>query len=161
MKIRFWAFAATLTATAALASASPFYAQDANIMIFEKVDFFEMVQQSDGDMDEKKHDARLEIDSESQRLLVTDEDRGAERATFAEIPFSTITDVIYEQSKSPRVKTAIFLSPLALFSPGRKHWLTVEYEGGFTYMRLDKNNQRQIRAALGAAGFDVQTIIED
>ena len=26
---------------------------------------------------------------------------------------------------------------------------------------LDKNNQRQIRAALGAAEFDVETLIED
>ena len=29
---------------------------------------------------------------------------------------------------SPRVKTAIFLSPLAPFSPGKKHWLTIEYQ---------------------------------
>jgi len=28
-------------------------------------------------------------------------------------------------------------------------------------MQLDKKNQRQIRAALNAAGFDVETLIED
>ena len=43
----------------------------------------------------------------------------------------------------------------------QKHWLTIEYEGGYAYMQLDKNNQRQIRAALGVAGFEVETIIED
>ena len=77
------------------------------------------------------------------------------------IPFGSVSDVIYERSKSPRIKSAIFLSPLALFSPGRKHWLTLEYEGGYAYMRLDKNNERQIRSALGAAGFDVTVIIDD
>ena len=36
------------------------------------------------------------------------------------------------------------------------------YTGGiYAYVRLDKKNQRQIRAALGGAGFDVETIIED
>ena len=39
--------------------------------------------------------------------------------------------------------------------------MTIEYDGGYAYMRLDKKNQRQIRAALGAAGFDVETLIED
>ena len=72
-----------------------------------------------------------------------------------------MTGVAYESAKSPRVKTATFLTPLALFSSGKKHWLTIEYEGGYAYMRLDKNNRRQIRAAVGAAGFDVETLIED
>ena len=69
--------------------------------------------------------------------------------------------VAYESAKSPRVKAATLLTSLALFSSGKKHWLTIEYEGGYAYMRLDKNNQRQIRAALGAAGFEVETLIED
>ena len=72
-----------------------------------------------------------------------------------------MTSIVYERAKSPRVKTAILLSPIALFAPGKKHWLTIEYDGGYAYMRLDKKNQRQLRAALGAAGFEVETIIED
>ena len=60
-----------------------------------------------------------------------------------------------------RIRGEPVRAPLALFAPGKKHWLTIEYEGGYAYMRLDKNNQRQIRAALGAAGFKVKTIIED
>ena len=50
---------------------------------------------------------------------------------------------------------------MALFSSGKKHWLTLEYDGGYAYMRLDKSNQRQIRSALGAAGFDVEVMMED
>ena len=103
----------------------------------------------------------MEIDQDTQLIWIVHEKDGAEKATYAEIPFSAVTSVVYERAKSPRVKTAIFLSPLALFSSGKKHWLTIEYEGGYAYMRLDKNNQRQIRAALGAAGFEVETIIED
>lgn len=128
---------------------------------FRKVDYFEVITGQDGETDEEKRDARLEIYTEDQKILISHEKRGASEAVYENIPFEVITGVTYEQSKSPRVKTAIFLSPLALFSPGKKHWLTIEYEGGYAYMRLDKNNQRQIRAALGAAGFDVETIIED
>ena len=132
-----------------------------DVLEFWKVDYFEVVTKSNGEQDEEKRDARLEIDQDAQQLRIVDEKNGASKATYAEIPFAVVTSVVYESAKSPRVKTAIFLSPLALFSSGKKHWLTIEYEGGYAYMRLDKNNQRQIRAALGAAGFEVETIIED
>ena len=139
--------------------ASPLLAAD--VLEFRKVDFFEVVTKDNGEPDEKKRDARLEIDQDAQELRIVDEKKGAEKATYAAIPFADVSSVAYERSKSPRVKTAIFLSPLALFSSGKKHWLTIEYDGGYAYMRLDKKNQRQIRAALGAAGFDVETLIED
>ena len=133
----------------------------ADVLEFRKVDYFEVVVKANGESDEEKRDARLEIDSDTQELRIVDEKNGAEKATYEVIPFGSVSDVIYERSKSPRIKSAIFLSPLALFSPGRKHWLTLEYEGGYAYMRLDKNNERQIRSALGAAGFDVTVIIDD
>lgn len=138
---------------------SPLLAAD--VIEFRKVDFFEVVTKDNGEPDEKKRDARLEIDQDSQELRIVDEKKGSEKATYATIRFGDVTDVLYERSKSPRIKSAIFLSPFFLFSSGKKHWLTIEYDGGYAYMRLDKNNQRQIRAALGAAGFDVETLIED
>ena len=49
---------------------------------------------------------------------------------------------------------SIFLTPFGLFSPGKKHWLPIESEGGYAYMQLDKKNQRQLRAALGVRGRD-------
>ena len=133
----------------------------ADVQEFRKVDYFEVVAKSNGETEEKKRDARLEIDTAAEELRIVDEKRGAEKATYATIPFAGVTSVLYERSKSPRVKTAIFLTPLALFSSGKKHWLTIEYEDGYAYMRLDKNNQRQIRGALGAAGFDVEVLIDD
>ena len=133
----------------------------ADVIEFRKVDYFEVVTKDNDDPDEEKRDARLEIDTDAQELRIVDEKRGAEKATYDVIPFGSVSEMVYERSKSPRVKSAIFLSPLALFSPGKKHWLTIEYEGGYAYMRLDKNNQRQIRSALGGVGFDVTVIVDD
>lgn len=133
----------------------------ADVVEFRKVDYFEVVAKEDGEPDEEKRDARLEIDQESQQLRVVHEKKGASEATYAQVAFADVTSIVYERAKSPRAKTAIFLTPLALFSPGKKHWLTIEWDGGYAYMRLDKNNQRQIRAALSAAGLEVETIIED
>lgn len=148
-------------ATAVLLLSALTSLQAAEVIEFRKVDYFEVVPKTDGEPEEKKRDARLEIDHDAGEIRIVDEKRGAARASYATIPFSAVTSVVYERSKSPRVKTAIFLSPLALFSSGKKHWLTIEYDGGYAYMRLDKKNQRQVRAALGAAGFDVETLIED
>ena len=133
----------------------------ADVLEFRKVDYFEVVTKDNGETDEKKRDARLEIDSEAQTIAIVHEKKGASEATYAMVPFADVTSVLYERAKSPRAKTAIFLSPLALFSSGKKHWLTIEWDGGYAYLRLDKNNQRQIRAALNAAGFEVETLIED
>ena len=133
----------------------------ADVMQFRKVDYLQVTTKDNGEPEEKKYDARLEIDRDLRVLRIAHEKRGADEALYAEVAFSDVTGILYEQSKSPRWKTAIFLSPLALFSSGRKHWLTIEYKGGYAYMRLDKNNQRQIRAALNASGFEVETILED
>ena len=133
----------------------------ADVMQFRKVDYLQVTTKDNGEPEEKKYDARLEIDQDLRVLRIAHEKRGTDEALYAEIAFSDVTGILYEQSKSPRWKTAIFLSPLALFSSGRKHWMTIEYKGGYAYMRLDKNNQRQIRAALNASGFEVETILED
>ena len=125
------------------------------MMMSPKVDYFEVLTKDNGEQDEKKRDARLELDQDAQELRIVHEKKGAEEASYAQVAYSDVTAVLYERSKSPRVKSAIILSPLALFSSGKKHWLTIEWDGGYAYMRLDKNNQRQIRSALNAAGFDV------
>ena len=128
-------------------------AQAVDVLEFRKVDYFEVVSKANGESEEKKRDA--------QQLRIVDAKNGASKATYAEVSFADVTRIVYERAKSLRIKTAIFLSPLALFSPGKKHWLTIEHEGGYAYMRLDKNNERQIRAALSVAGFEVETLIED
>lgn len=47
---------------------------------------------------------------------------------MVEIPWKKIDEAEYGQKVGRRVKTAIFLTPLALFSKGRKHYLTITYK---------------------------------
>ena len=52
-----------------------------------------------------------------------------------EIPWKRIDEAEYGQKVGRRMKTAIFLSPIALFSKARKHYLTISYK--------DKKNEMQ------------------
>ena len=52
-----------------------------------------------------------------------------------EIPWKKIEEAEYGQKVGRRVKTAILLTPLALFSKGRKHYLTLTYK--------DRNDEAQ------------------
>ena len=116
----------------------------ADVVEFRKVDYFEVVTKSNGEQDEEKRDARMEIDQDAQLIWIVHEKDGAEKATYAEIPFAAVTSVVYERAKSPRVKTAIFLSPLALFSSGKKHWLTCTDPGGEVVIWHDKGCYRSM-----------------
>jgi hypothetical protein len=44
------------------------------------------------------------------------------------IPYGSITDLEYGQKAGRRVGVAIMISPLALFSKKRKHYLTISYK---------------------------------
>ena len=154
----------TLTAVALLfVMVGTMVAGAADAIIFKKVDVFEM----EGD-DEKKRDARMELDSETRILSLVDEKKGIEKATYAVIPYDAITKIIYEKSKHRRYGAGLLINPFLLFSKGKKHWLTLEFTDvadlpqGYVYMRLDKKNQRQILSALGAGtGIEIEQIIED
>jgi hypothetical protein len=47
-----------------------------------------------------------------------------------EIPYAAITGLEYGQKAGRRVAVAVLVSPLALFSKKRKHFLTVTYKDG-------------------------------
>lgn len=49
-------------------------------------------------------------------------------AGMIEIPWKNVEEAEYGQKVGRRIKTAILLSPLALFSKGRKHYLTITYK---------------------------------
>ena len=136
---------------------------DVQPVVFKKVDVFE----TEGD-DEKKRDARLELHPEDRMLLLVDEKKGADRATYAAIPYDAIEKIVYERASHRRYKSGLLLSPWLLFSKGKKHWLTIEFDGvatlpqGFVYARLDKKNFRQILSALEAGtNIEVEELIED
>ena len=131
-------------------------------LIFKKVDYYWI----DGE-DEKHEDARLVLDPATRTLTLSDEKRGADKRLYATIPYDNITRLTYEKSAHSRIKMGLLVSPLAFFMKGKKHWLTVEVEDltslpqGYVYARLDKNNFRQIIAALkGQTGLEVEEIIE-
>jgi len=132
------------------------------LLIFKKVDFFEM----EGE-DEKKRDARLVLDPVLEVLTLSDEKKGAEKVTYASIPYTHITKIVYERSAHRRYKSGLFVTPWLLFSKGKKHWLTVEFKDvaqfpqGFVYVRLDKENYRRVLSALEAGtGLEIEEIIE-
>ena len=68
-----------------------------DVLQFQKVDYFEVVTKSNGEQDEEKRDARLEIDQDAQQLRIVDEKNGAAKATYAEIPFATVTGVVLRE----------------------------------------------------------------
>jgi hypothetical protein len=58
-------------------------------------------------------------------LTFTPDKKGTQPVT---IPYAAITDLEYGQKAGRRVGVAIMVSPLALFSKKRKHYLTLGYK---------------------------------
>ncbi len=98
------------------------------------------------------------------KLRVNLTDEGA--AVFAgegtvRVPWKGIKSIEYGQTASRRVTSAILLSPLALFSKARKHYISLEWvddqgQPQSAALRADKNNFRSILSALRAkSGLEV------
>ena len=130
----------TLAALATLVIPAVFAAE---IQEFRKVDVFVV----DEDGDEKKKDARLEIDTDVNEIRLVDEKRGAARATYAVIPIDRITALVYGVERGNRWGGVVGVRP-------GTHWLTIKSDAlptGSLRLRLDKDNQRELRFALRAA----------
>jgi hypothetical protein len=61
--------------------------------------------------------------SDTKKLMFVAEKGGG----LVEIPYRSISDVEYGQKVGRRWKSAILLSPVALFMKGRKHFVTITY----------------------------------
>lgn len=123
----------------------------ADVLEFRKVDVF--IVQDNGD--EKKRDARLEIDTAGSEIRLVDEKRGASRATYAVIPTDGVTALIYEVEYGKNWGGVVTVPPA-------RHWLTIRSEvlpSGQMRVRLDGDNQRELRLALRAATGIVDTNI--
>ena len=121
----------------------------ADVLEFRKVDVF--VVQDNGD--EKKRDARLEIDTAAAEIRVVDEKRGAARATYAVIPFDRLTALSYEVEYGKTWGGVVTVPPA-------RHWLTIRSDvlpSGQMRVRLDGGNQRELRFALRRATGIVDT----
>jgi hypothetical protein len=115
----------------------------ADLTEFRKVDVFI----TDEEGNEKKKDARLEIDTETHEIRLVDEKRGGARATYAVIPIDQVAALIYEVEQGNRWGGVVGVRPST-------HWLTIESHAlqlGRLRVRLNKDNQRELRFALRAA----------
>ena len=101
----------------------------ADVEEFRKVDVFI----ADKNGDEKKKDARLEIDTNANEIRLVDEKRGATRATYAVIPIDRIAALVYEVDVGGRWGGVVGVRPAT-------HWLTIKSEAlpmGHLRVRLD------------------------
>lgn len=92
---------------------------------------------------------RLAVSPDSIRFV---SNKGAE---FFSIPSGAVTDLFYSRVSGRRIKTAIVVSPLLLFSKGKKHYLTISFDDGDKLVgavefRLHKSNYRGVLRAVEA-----------
>jgi hypothetical protein len=86
----------------------------------------------------------------------------AKGKTEFEIPYSGVTNLLYERTATPRYSAAVLISPLFLFSKSKKHFLTIQYknsegQGQFALIRLDKKNwQTAIATVEAQTGIKVE-----
>jgi hypothetical protein len=71
----------------------------------------------------EKTEGKHDITNKEALVFTPDKGGGTVR-----VPWAQITDLEYGQRVSRRWKTAIFLSVFALFSRGRKHFVTITYK---------------------------------
>jgi hypothetical protein len=70
----------------------------------------------------EKEDGAIDLKGEERLTYLQ------ESAPIVEILWAKVEDVEYGQKAGRRVKTAIFLSPLALFGKSRKHYVTFSFK---------------------------------
>lgn len=104
----------------------------------------------------KESDVIVRYDPSS--LAIMGKNSGQTIKTF---PYGEIRGGEYSYAKSPRWKTALFVSPLFLFTSGKKHWFLVQGSGDYALLHLDKSNYRLILAAFESrTGLKVETVTD-
>lgn len=87
----------------------------------------------------EKVEGRLDTSDESHLLFNTED------APTVRIPYKSIVEIEYGQKAGRRVAMAILLSPLALFSKKRNHYLSIAY----------KDDKGKEQAAIFELGKDI------
>ena len=78
-----------------------------------------------GTMEGLKEGAEGTFSTAGTRDAIFDSDAGK-----ASIPYASVTGLEYGQKAGRRVAVAVLVTPLALFSKKRKHYLTISYKDG-------------------------------
>jgi hypothetical protein len=92
-------------------------------------------------------EGRLIVDGESIKFV---HKKGAEYFT---IPTSAVKELFYSRVSGRRIGAAIMVTPLLLFSKGRKHYMTLSFNDkaklvGAVEFKLHKSNYRPILRAV-------------
>ena len=72
-----------------------------------------------------------------------------DRTEYFAIPADAVTEIFYSRVAGRRIKTAILISPLLLFSKGKKHYMTLSFDDkdknvGAIEFKLHKSNYRGV-----------------
>jgi len=97
---------------------------------------------------EQGKNGRLVVTPDSIRFV-----SGNEKSEYFSIPSKAVTDLFYSRVSGRRIKTAVFVSPLLLFSKGKKHYMTISFDNGSGLVgavefRLNKSNYRGVLHAV-------------
>lgn len=95
----------------------------------------------DGDK-KKEIDATVRYDETA--LVIIDKKTSQPLKTM---PYASMKGAEYSFAKSPRWKTALLVSPLFLFTSGKKHWFMVQTNDDYALVQLDKSNYKLVIAA--------------
>ncbi len=134
-----------------LGTLAPALALDGDEMVFKKVEV-----RTDYGTATGGDKGKICIDSNHIRF-VDKKDR-----EYFSIPSDAVTGVFYSRVAGRRIGAAIVLSPLLLFSKGKKHYLTLSFDDGDQLVgaiefKLHKSNYRGVlRAAEAVSGVDLE-----
>ena len=83
------------------------------------------------------------------------------RGTVFTAPYSSVTKLVYERTKKPRYTAGLLLAWPLLFTKEKQHYLTVEAEGKYAFVKLHKSHYRSAIAALeSSSGRQVERLEE-
>jgi hypothetical protein len=111
-----------------------------------------------------KEKAEGKLDTSGPEALVFTPD--GKNKTAVSIPYASIKELEYGQKAGRRVAVAVFISPLALFSKKRNHFLTITYdEAGKEQAAVFELGKDIVRTSLKVletrSGKDIQYQDED
>jgi len=78
-----------------------------------------------------------------------------------EASYDDITNLVYERTKKPRYSAGLLLAWPLLFTKEKEHYLTIEANGAFAFIKLHKSKYRAAIAAIqSASGIEVERLAE-
>ena len=109
-------------------------------------------------VDDKTEAVDVVVRYDDAALIVSDKKTNHSLKT---LPYAEITGGEYSFAKSPRWKTALLVSPLFLFTSGKKHWFLAQGKNDHALLHLDKENYRLILATFETkTGTKVETVAD-